>query len=709
MAHVHQHQRPIDKEFEDADDTGVLTLTGRNLRTFPVVAQDLVDYLEIVEADFSKNRFDRLPKEVVSFKSLVKITCHHNNLRYIPAEMSTLPELRTVDLSRNFIQTVPVEICRMRLKSLNLSNNRLLSIPVEFGKLTHLQYLNLSCNSLQELPPSFAELSALQYCDLHRNELKDLPEDLYQLTELQFLDVSSNQITRLPPSLRNLTSIQALRVMDNPLESPPSQLCLRGLVHMFKYLEELDKRGSDSSLASSRDSSMNRRRTKQRPLSTRPVSESTPVKNGGQVGLLDDFTTLVNKTFGDGEGTPTGGNMHWSVAQFMTEDKPPSPLLDQSRDEYREASQRLYKHQEKNKSKVQRSASPPVSGIKEEVLVAGGSNTLPKRKNEAPLEDGVKGRMLPGETQPRSGSWNSHTRNAKAVLPNKYSATPPAERARSANVSDEEKARRNSPAHRPQSLAAESPKRASKLGGLEVTSGGGQGHSSGAGGHRPESDREGSITPTNETPPIIDSGPTTPTKKAPHDAAPVISMVIQELEGSPTVKKRRLPPAEAPPIVPPPTELVVEADWTMATSPRKKKEKDVFKFLKESDTNYTIRRQQLQMNLVLEKNQHVKKAVEGVLGVELADDVGEWVSDGVLLCELVNKLHPGTITTINTPPVGQKISRIKQTINISAFIDACKKLKVPEEELCSAGDIIDVRDPIRVITCLQRVLDSAGN
>ncbi len=96
-------------------------------------------------------------------------------------------------------------------------------------------------------------------------------------------------------------------------------------------------------------------------------------------------------------------------------------------------------------------------------------------------------------------------------------------------------------------------------------------------------------------------------QKAPHDAAPVISMVIQELEGSPTVKKRRLPPAEAPPIVPPPTELVVEADWTMATSPRKKKEKDVFKFLKESDTNYTIRRQQLQMNLVLEKNQHVKK------------------------------------------------------------------------------------------------------
>ncbi len=45
--------------------------------------------------------------------------------------------------------------------------------------------------------------------------------------------------------------------------------------------------------------------------------------------------------------------------------------------------------------------------------------------------------------------------------------------------------------------------------------------------------------------------------------------------------------------------------------------------------------------------------MEGLLGVELTEDVGEWVSDGVLLCELINKLHPGTISTINTPPSGQ--------------------------------------------------------
>lgn len=82
-------------------------------------------------------------------------------------------------------------------------------------------------------------------------------------------------------------------------------------------------------------------------------------------------------------------------------------------------------------------------------------------------------------------------------------------------------------------------------------------------------------------------------------------MVIQELEGSPVVKKRR-PPIPTPESTPS-TELTAEPDnWTKGTSPRKKKEKDVFKFLKKSEPNYTIRRQQLQMNLVLEKNQHVK-------------------------------------------------------------------------------------------------------
>ena len=87
----------------------------------------------------------------------------------------------------------------------------------------------------------------------------------------------------------------------------------------------------------------------------------------------------------------------------------------------------------------------------------------------------------------------------------------------------------------------------------------------------------------------------------------VPGLMIQDLESSPVLKKRQT-------LSQSPSELTAtppDSDWTKNTSPRRKKEKDVFKFLKESDPNYTIRRQQLQMNLILEKNQTVKKVWAG--------------------------------------------------------------------------------------------------
>ena len=52
-----------------------------------------------------------------------------------------------------------------------------------------------------------------------------------------------------------------------------------------------------------------------------------------------------------------------------------------------------------------------------------------------------------------------------------------------------------------------------------------------------------------------------------------------------------------------------DGKWSRLASPRRKKEKDVFKLLKESEPNYTIRRQHMQMNILLEKNQHVKSVL----------------------------------------------------------------------------------------------------
>ena len=50
-----------------------------------------------------------------------------------------------------------------------------------------------------------------------------------------------------------------------------------------------------------------------------------------------------------------------------------------------------------------------------------------------------------------------------------------------------------------------------------------------------------------------------------------------------------------------------ESTWPRSIPPRKKKEKDVFRFLKEQDVNYTVRRQEFHMSRVIEKCRAVKE------------------------------------------------------------------------------------------------------
>ena len=48
------------------------------------------------------------------------------------------------------------------LQKLNLSDNKLISIPMEIGKLINLQELNLSRNQLTSIPPELGNLKTLE-------------------------------------------------------------------------------------------------------------------------------------------------------------------------------------------------------------------------------------------------------------------------------------------------------------------------------------------------------------------------------------------------------------------------------------------------------------------------------------------------------------------------------------------------------------------
>ncbi|XP_073929464.1 DISP complex protein LRCH3 isoform X8 [Castor canadensis] len=226
--------RSLDRALEEAAVTGVLSLSGRKLREFPRGAANH-DLTDTTRADLSRNRLSEIPLEACHFVSLENLNLYQNCIRYIPEAILNLQALTLLNISRNQLSTLPVHLCNLPLKVLIASNNKLVSLPEEIGHLRHLTELDVSCNEIQTIPSQIGNLETLRDLNVRRNHLVRLPEELAELPLIR-LDFSCNKITAIPVCYRNLRHLQVITLDNNPLQSPPAQICIKGKIHIFKYL-----------------------------------------------------------------------------------------------------------------------------------------------------------------------------------------------------------------------------------------------------------------------------------------------------------------------------------------------------------------------------------------------------------------------------------------------------------------------------------------
>uniref|UniRef100_A0A3Q1FL06 Leucine-rich repeats and calponin homology (CH) domain containing 2 n=1 Tax=Acanthochromis polyacanthus TaxID=80966 RepID=A0A3Q1FL06_9TELE len=186
-------------------------------------------------ADLSKNRLTEIPPEVCLFAPLESLNLYHNCIKCIPEAIINLQMLTYLDISRNLLSVLPKYLFNLPLKVLLVSNNKLVSIPEEIGKAKELMELDVSCNEIQVLPAQVGRLQALRELNIRKNCLHMLPEELADLPLIR-LDFSCNKITEIPPAYRKLRQLQHIILDNNPMQSPPAQICLKGKVHIFKYL-----------------------------------------------------------------------------------------------------------------------------------------------------------------------------------------------------------------------------------------------------------------------------------------------------------------------------------------------------------------------------------------------------------------------------------------------------------------------------------------
>ncbi|KAL4573167.1 hypothetical protein LXL04_019964 [Taraxacum kok-saghyz] len=179
------------------------------------------------------------PTVVFHLRSLYQLELYNNSLSgELPKkDWSKLPALRKIDVSVNsFTGTIPMDLCKLPLASLGLSDNNLHGpIPESLARSPNLYDLRLFDNSLTgPLPNDLGSNSPLQTLDVSFNKLfGELPTSLCEKGQLFDLVMIENSFSgELPASLGECKSLGRVRLSSNKFTGEVPGV-IWGLPHVY--------------------------------------------------------------------------------------------------------------------------------------------------------------------------------------------------------------------------------------------------------------------------------------------------------------------------------------------------------------------------------------------------------------------------------------------------------------------------------------------
>ena len=147
------------------------------------------------------------------------------NLTEFPLEILELaPTLEVLDLSNNRLRSLPNDFDRLQnLKILFLSQNEFDHLPEVLGRCSQLSMVGFKANRIRvvsgaSLPP------LLRWLILTDNAIEELPLEIGQLKFLQKLMLTGNQLKTLPEEMINCINLELIRLAANQLHALPEWL-----------------------------------------------------------------------------------------------------------------------------------------------------------------------------------------------------------------------------------------------------------------------------------------------------------------------------------------------------------------------------------------------------------------------------------------------------------------------------------------------------
>jgi len=148
-----------------------------------------------------------------------------DNLTSFPLEILSLSDsLEVLDLSNNRLTSLPVDIAKLtKLKIIFASNNLFESLPEALGQCPNLEMVGFKSNQIKHVPEHSLP-AKLRWLILTDNKIDLLPNSLGERPRLQKLALAGNRLTALPESMSQLANLELIRISANRLTTFPDQL-----------------------------------------------------------------------------------------------------------------------------------------------------------------------------------------------------------------------------------------------------------------------------------------------------------------------------------------------------------------------------------------------------------------------------------------------------------------------------------------------------
>ncbi|XP_047449292.1 leucine-rich repeat and calponin homology domain-containing protein 4 isoform X2 [Mugil cephalus] len=657
--------RSVEKALEEAAASGALNLSNRKLKEFPRSARNY-DLSDITHADLSKNRLCELPEELCQFISLETLSLYHNGMRSLSSSLGNLQALTYLNLSRNLLSSLPPSVFQLPLlRVLVVSNNKLTTLPPSIYSLTHLRQLDVSCNELQHLPAELGQLESLRDLNLRRNQLTTLPEEISELPLVR-LDVSCNRISHVPLCYRHLRHLQTISLDNNPLQMPPAQICSKGKYHIFKYLNmEACKRSQEELEKHLRPTGFNSCLSDQELFA-------------GQFGGLDSGFNSVDS-----------GSKRWSGNESADDFSERSLRIAELSKDHRN----LEEEEEVYKAGKGEQAHTCLNGGAEQVDFDMDSSVTGEEEEEIRTDPPTppftassleqKGKTSPSQTQDSATCRTSL--HVELGPPSSTSSSPVSpssptleERRRPGTLLIWQERERLQQQREKASLLKSSTKTGSHVATAPQTG------SSSCGGSPENNNAQSGLR---------------------HRCASADQMTAVS---HPTYLHRsssRTDVPSSPKTSPPPGQAQKPNSFLFRTSSRSNVKPTAVFSLGESgrsESRMTLRSPKEERPDIMQ----LRKTLEARLKINLPEDLGEALSNGTVLCQLVNQIRPRSVSIIHIPsPAVPKLSSAKCRLNVENFLTACRKLGIPETEVCACSDVLLCKLPA-VLRCVTALLQA---